>query len=291
MPSSSRPGIGRSRASVAPPARTTASNCSRSASAVMSTPTLTPVLKTVPSEFIWSRRRSMCRFSILNSGMPYRRSPPMRSARSNTVTMCPARVSCCAAARPAGPEPTTATFLPVERVGCTGLTQPSSKARSMSSTSTCLMVTGSWLMPRTHDASQGAGHSRPVNSGKLLVACRRSLPSSKRNGTGRRTGSSRDVCFRKPLGSPTSCLHHCLVHVLSILLRGLDGQEHLLVIAGHHLREVIDLLRPVGEDARRNLGARLVAVTLDGGLQPGEIVTRQVLEIHQFRVEVVLEHL
>ena len=27
----------------------------------------------------------------------------MRSARSNTVTVCPARVSCCAAARPAGP--------------------------------------------------------------------------------------------------------------------------------------------------------------------------------------------
>ncbi len=27
----------------------------------------------------------------------------MRSSRSNTVTVCPARVSCCAAARPAGP--------------------------------------------------------------------------------------------------------------------------------------------------------------------------------------------
>ena len=37
----------------------------------------------------------------------------MRSARSNTVTVCPALLSCAAAARPAGPEPTTATFLPV----------------------------------------------------------------------------------------------------------------------------------------------------------------------------------
>ena len=37
----------------------------------------------------------------------------MRSARSNTTTSWPARVSCWAAARPAGPEPTTATFLPV----------------------------------------------------------------------------------------------------------------------------------------------------------------------------------
>ena len=101
----------------------------------------------------------------------------MRSARSNTTTSWPARVSCWAAARPAGPEPTTATRLPVLTLGSTGLTQPSEKARSMISTSTCLMVTGSALMPSTQAASHGAGHSRPVNSGKLLVACRRSMAS------------------------------------------------------------------------------------------------------------------
>ena len=44
----------------------------------------------------------------------------------------------------------------------------------MISTSTCLMVTGSELMPSTHAVSHGAGQSRPVNSGKLLVACSRS---------------------------------------------------------------------------------------------------------------------
>ena len=32
-----------------------------------------------------------------------------------------------------------------------------------------LMVTGGSLMPSTQDPSQGAGHTRPVNSGKLLV--------------------------------------------------------------------------------------------------------------------------
>ena len=37
----------------------------------------------------------------------------MRSAFSNKVTECPARFSCCAAASPEGPEPTTATRLPV----------------------------------------------------------------------------------------------------------------------------------------------------------------------------------
>ena len=33
-------------------------------------------------------------------------------------------------------------------------------------------------MPSTQAASHGAGHSRPVNSGKLLVACSRSDASS-----------------------------------------------------------------------------------------------------------------
>ena len=58
--------------------------------------------------------------------------------------------------------------------GC-GVTQPSSKARSMISTSTRLIVTGSELIPSTQAASHGAGHSLPVNSGKLLVACSRSI--------------------------------------------------------------------------------------------------------------------
>ncbi len=40
-----------------------------------------------------------------------------------------------------------------------------------------LMVTGGALMPSTHEPSQGAGQTRPVNSGKLLVRCRRSSAS------------------------------------------------------------------------------------------------------------------
>ena len=31
------------------------------------------------------------------------------------------------------------------------------------------MDTGGFIIPSTQAASQGAGHSRPVNSGKLLV--------------------------------------------------------------------------------------------------------------------------
>ena len=43
--------------------------------------------------------------------------------------------------------------------------------------SICLIVTASLLIPSTHDASQGAGQSLPVNSGKLFVACSRSSAS------------------------------------------------------------------------------------------------------------------
>ena len=65
----------------------------------------------------------------------------------------------------------------VDFAGATGVTQSSSNARSTISTSICLIVTGGALMPSTHAVSHGAGHNRPVNSGKLLVACSRSIAS------------------------------------------------------------------------------------------------------------------
>lgn len=38
-----------------------------------------------------------------------------------------------------------------------------------------LMVTGLSFIESTHAASHGAGHSIPVNSGKLFVLCNRSM--------------------------------------------------------------------------------------------------------------------
>jgi len=107
-------------------------------------------------------------------------------------------VSCWAAARPAGPEPTTATFLPVRTAATTGAIHPSAKACSMISNSTCLMVTAGWLMPSTHADSQGAGQRRPVKSGKLLVACRRSMASRHES---RKTRSFQSG-MRLPSGQP-----------------------------------------------------------------------------------------
>ncbi len=72
----------------------------------------------------------------------------------------------------------TATVLPESHSGGWGRTNPDSQALSMIATSTFLMVTGSWLMPSTQAVSHGAGHRRPVNSGKLLVACSRSIAPS-----------------------------------------------------------------------------------------------------------------
>ncbi len=62
----------------------------------------------------------------------------------------------------------TATFLPVRFAGGSGLTQPSSKPLSMIAHSMFLIVTGGSLMPSTHEPSQGAGQTRPVNSGKVV---------------------------------------------------------------------------------------------------------------------------
>ena len=91
--------------------------------------------------------------------------------------MCPALVSCCAAAKPAGPEPITATVLPVRRSAINGTTLPSLNASSMVRSSICLIVTAVLLIATTQAVSQGAGHRRPVNSGKLFVACKRSIAS------------------------------------------------------------------------------------------------------------------
>ena len=105
----------------------------------------------------------------------------MRSFFSNTVTAWPARASCWAQARPDGPDPTTATRLPVLRAAGCGFTQPSAQALSMMACSMDLMPTASVLMLSVQAASHGAGQMRPVNSGKLLVACSTSMASRQRS--------------------------------------------------------------------------------------------------------------
>ena len=177
IPWSSRPSTGRSRACVAPPASTMASKSLRSRCAGMCLPISVCVTKRTPSSAMSRTRRSTTALSSFMFGMPYMSRPPARSARSNTVTVWPARLSCCAAARPAGPDPTIATRLPVRTGGGCGVTQPSANARSTIPLSMSLIVTGGSLMPSVQLPSHGAGHTRPVNSGKLFVFASRMYAS------------------------------------------------------------------------------------------------------------------
>ena len=147
----------------------TASKLSISSFPSISFPTSVLVTNSIPSCASISTRRSTIFLSRWGLGIPYMSSPPMRSSLSNTVTRCPALLSCAAHASPAGPEPMTATFFPVLCSGGSGVIHPSSKPLSTMAHSILFMVTAGSFMPRTHDPSQGAGHIRPVNSGKLLV--------------------------------------------------------------------------------------------------------------------------
>ena len=76
----------------------------------MCLPTSVPVMKRMPESAMRFTRRCTIPLSSFMLGMPYMSRPPMRSARSKTVTAWPARFSWAAQARPAGPLPMTATL-------------------------------------------------------------------------------------------------------------------------------------------------------------------------------------
>ena len=92
-------------------------------------------------------------------------------------------------ARPAGPEPMTATDLPFWSQGY-WYYPAFVKASVNNGTSMFLMVTAGSVIPNTQAPSQGAGQTRPVNSGKLLVLC--SDPSAHASGRDRPGHSTRE---------------------------------------------------------------------------------------------------
>ena len=114
-------------------------------------------------------RRSITFLSSLKFGIPKRNNPPAASSLSNNVTVYPFRFSWLAATNPAGPAPTTATFLPF-LWGCCTCIYPSRKAASTMAASFSRIVTG-WSQDSfsTQDFSHRAGQIRPVNSGKSQV--------------------------------------------------------------------------------------------------------------------------
>ena len=79
------------------------------------------------------------------------------------------RANCCAAAKPAGPEPIIAILLLIFFGAISGLIHPLLHALSTIEHSIVLIVTGVSSIFKVHAASHGAGQIRPVNSGKLFV--------------------------------------------------------------------------------------------------------------------------
>mmetsp|Transcript_12789 Transcript_12789/g.38588 ORF Transcript_12789/g.38588 Transcript_12789/m.38588 type:complete len:263 (-) Transcript_12789:241-1029(-) len=171
---SARPGTGKSRGMVEPMVKIKASWFARSTLTSTLTPTWADVTNSMPSSASKSTRRCTFSFASFMLGMPYMRRPPTRSSRSYTVTLWPSWFRQSAAASPAGPDPTTATRMPERVLGMRGVIQPSSKPRSTIEYSIFLIVTGESTSPATHAPSHGAGHTRPVNSGKLFVCDNRS---------------------------------------------------------------------------------------------------------------------
>jgi hypothetical protein len=162
-------------------ASSTASLAARISWMSVVTPTCELATNSTPSSVSSSIRRSTIALSSFIAGMPYIMRPPKRSSRSCTLTWWPRRLSRAAAARPAGPEPTTATRLPLRSRGGCGRTHPISKPLSAIAHSTLLIATGGSIRLSTQAPSQGAGQTRPVISGNSLVRARRSSASRQRS--------------------------------------------------------------------------------------------------------------
>ena len=168
-------------------------------------PTLQPVRKITPSAAMRFTRRRTTSFCSFILGMPYISRPPIRSARSNTVTVWPRRLSWSAAANPAGPEPTTATCFPVRTLGTCGTMSPRAYPSSTMANSFSFTVTGSPFRPQVQAASHRAGHTRPVNSGKLLVFRSRFRAWSRLPWYTRSFHSGTRLCSGQPVYIPASC--------------------------------------------------------------------------------------
>ena len=105
-------------------------------------------------------------FGRRNSGIPYVSTPPGSWRASKIVTSYPIFAKSPAHVTPEGPEPITATFLPLVFSGAAG-TKPFSLDQSATKRSSLPMEIGSPLIPRMHLPSHwlSCGHTRPQTAG------------------------------------------------------------------------------------------------------------------------------
>ena len=157
----------------APEPMKTASKPSLSISESMVTvrPATTSVSISTPRRFTASTSAATTRcLGNRNSGMPYTNTPPTLCSASKIFTLYPARARSLAQASPDGPEPITAT-LPLYSAGFSAGFSAEALAMAQSPTkrSSLPMLTGSPLMPNTHEPSHwvSCGHTRPHTAGRL----------------------------------------------------------------------------------------------------------------------------
>ena len=129
-----------------------------------------------PSSLRPSISRLTTVFGRRNSGMPYTSTPPPVKNASNTVTSKPLRASSPAQVMPDGPEPMTATFLPLAGFILGLLASSGWSPRKRSSWP---MATGSLLTPRMHLPSHwvSCGQTRPQMAGSMDCSWMMSRPS------------------------------------------------------------------------------------------------------------------
>ncbi len=86
------------------------------------------------------------------------------------VTSCPLRMRSPARVKPAGPDPTTATFLPVEGAFSGMKTSPLSLSQSAANLSSLPTATGWSFFPTIHTCSHWSswGQTRPHIAGRLF---------------------------------------------------------------------------------------------------------------------------
>ena len=178
MPASSRPGIWRSRGAVAPPHSTVASKPRRSAETGRSTPISTPGRKMTPSCAMMREAAIEQPLLHLELGNPVPQQPADAIGALEHRHLMPGLVQLIGGRQPgrARADDRDAPAGP-HRPAASATIQPSSNARSTIASSMLLIVTGSSLMPSTHDPSHGR---RAQAAGELRKVVRRVQPVDRR---------------------------------------------------------------------------------------------------------------
>ena len=187
-----------SRATVDPVAITIASKPSRRSSTVRSTPDLAVRRRThaLGGQLLEPAVEHVAVHLELGDAVPHQAADPAVPLEDGDLVPGPGQL--LRGRQPGRPGADDRHLLAGGPSAGRGVRPPAAIARSAISCSTSLIATGSSPMPRTQAPSQGAGQSRPVNSGKLFVACNRSDASSHRSS---RTSSFHSG-IRFPSGHP-----------------------------------------------------------------------------------------